>query len=104
MYEICKHVISVLHHFITLINISRNLPVVGKSHYEKNSHITNFFTCTLPQPQRKGGFLLLKIKQAKIPAEALAIYSSSDNNFLRTCKEQNHLKINASHLLFPLLN
>lgn len=42
---------------------------------------------------------MLNIEWANVPAEASAIYSSSDNSFLQTRQEQTHLKMDASHLI-----
>lgn len=42
---------------------------------------------------------MLNIEWANLPAEASAIYSSSDNSFLQTRQEQTHLKMDASHLI-----
>lgn len=41
-------------------------------------------------------------KASKSTSKALAIYSSSDNSFIRTWKEQNRLKMDTRHLLFPM--
>lgn len=75
---------------------------VGKGHYMKYEEIAIlvfYLQFSSATTTKKREFLMLKIKKAKVPEEASAIYSSSDISFIRTWKEQNHLKMDARHLV-----
>lgn len=86
------------------INISSNLSVGGKGSFYENMKKIAILIFYLQFVSATTKWISNAEDKAQEPAEALAIYSNSDNSFIRTWKEQNHLKVDASHLLFSLLN